>query len=110
MKKWSLVFLFISVYCSSLAQNKADSSQQRISPDIVISYKIISVTNGTWGYDIYTNLKVTIHQPTIPGRPGNEGFKSKEDADKVAKLVIEKMKKGELPPTIKNEDLKKLGI
>lgn len=75
-----------------------------------MSYKIISATNGSWGYDIYTNLKVTIHQPIIPGRPINEGFKTKEDAEKVAKLVIEKMKKGEMPPTVTQEELKNLGI
>jgi hypothetical protein len=38
--------------------------------------------------------------------PGNEGFKTKEAAAKVAELVISKMKKGEMPPSITIEELK----
>lgn len=110
MKKWLLVLLIITVYCRSFAQSKTDTPQQPLNPDIIISYKIITAANSTWGYDIYSNLKLTVHQPTIPGRPGKEGFKSKQDAEKVAELVIEKMKKGEMPPTVTQEELKNLGI
>lgn len=49
-----------------------------------------------------------IHQPSVPGLPGNEGFKTKAGATAVAKLVIEKIKKGEMPPTIELAEMKKL--
>lgn len=49
-----------------------------------------------------------IHQPAIPGIPGNEGFKTKEAAQKVADLVVNKIKKGEMPPSVTIEELKKL--
>ena len=49
-------------------------------------------------------------QSSVPGQPGNEGFKTKEGAEKVAKLVIKKMKKGVMPPSIDIEELKKLKI
>ena len=51
-----------------------------------------------------------IHQPVIPGLPGNKGFKTKPDAEKVAKLVIEKIRKGQMPPTVTTEEMKKLKV
>jgi hypothetical protein len=51
-----------------------------------------------------------IHQLSIPAMPGNDGFKTKADATKVAQLVIDKIKKGEMPPTVSIEELKKLNV
>ena len=53
---------------------------------------------------------MTIHQPSIPGMPGNDGFKTKADAEKVAQLVIKKIKKGEMPPTVTVEEMKKMKV
>lgn len=72
--------------------------------------KIIPAMNGTWCYDIYNNGKKIIHQPSIPGFPGNEGCKKKSDAKRVARLVIKKLKKGEMPPTITMDEMMKLKI
>ena len=73
-----------------------------------ITYHIITAPNNTWCYDIFTDGKLTIHQGTIPALPGNEGFKTKEQAGKVAEFVISKMKRGEMPPSVTIEELKKL--
>jgi len=51
-----------------------------------------------------------IHQTSVPALPGNEGFKTREAATKVALLVIEKIKKGEMPPTISIDEMKKLKV
>jgi len=51
-----------------------------------------------------------IHQTSVPALPRNEGFKTKEDATTVALLVIEKIKKGEMPPTISIDEMKNLGV
>ena len=75
-----------------------------------ITYNLIPGINNTWGYNILVDNKLTIHQPSIPSLPGNEGFKTKESSEKVAKLVIKKMKKGEMPPSIDAEELKKLKV
>lgn len=75
-----------------------------------IYYKIIPVDNNTYGYNIYKNQKLIVHQPFIPGRAGKKGFSKIEDAQKVASLVIRKIKKGEMPPTIHPLEMKKLGI
>ena len=72
------------------------------------SFVIIPSLNKTWGYDIYQDKHLFIHQPVIPGLPGNEGFKTKAAADTVARLVIGKIKKGEMPPVVTVEELKKI--
>ena len=74
------------------------------------TYNIIPGINKTWGYDILMEKRLFIHQTSEPGLPGNEGFKTKARAEKVAKLVIEKIKKGEMPPTVTIEEMKKLKV
>ena len=73
-----------------------------------ITYKLIPGINKTWGYDILVDNRLTIHQTSVPSLPGNDGFKTKEGAEKVAKLVIKKLKKGEMPPSIDAKEMKKL--
>ena len=72
--------------------------------------QIIAATKSTYGYDIYKGKKLFIHQPTIPAIPGNNGFATKADAEKVAKLVVEKIKKEESLPTVTVDELKHLGV
>ena len=72
--------------------------------------QIIAATKSTYGYDIYKGKKLFIHQPTIPAVSGNSGFATKSDAEKVAKLVMDKMKKGEALPTITVDELKHLDV
>jgi hypothetical protein len=73
-----------------------------------ITYKLLQGGNKTWSYDIFSDKKLVIHQPHIPGVAGNTGFKTKAAAESVVKLVISKMKKGEMPPTVTIEEMKKL--
>ena len=73
-----------------------------------LTYKIIDAPKHTYGYDVLGDGRLMIHQTTAPALPGNEGFKTKEAATKVALLVIEKIKKGEMPPTISIDEMKKL--
>ena len=63
-----------------------------------------------WGYQIRQNGKLVIDQPTIPGRQGNLGFQTEEDAIKVAELVKSKLLAKEFPPTVSEDDLKNLNI
>ena len=73
-----------------------------------LSYKVIPAVNNTFCYDIYANGKLMIHQPSKPGMQGNEGFKTKEQAQSVAGLVIAKIKKGIMPPSVTTDELQKL--
>jgi hypothetical protein len=111
---WCICFFFLTD--CAFAQRKTNSKQGMQFPDAAafqqtqLGYKIIDAPNRTWSYDIYSNGKLMIHQPNKPGMPGNEGFKTKLAAEKVAKLVISKIKRGEMPPTISEEEMKKLKV
>ena len=73
-----------------------------------LTYKIIDAPNRTYGYEIYADGRLMIRQASAPALPGNEGFKTKKGAEAVAGLVIEKIKKGQMPPTVEIEEMKKL--
>lgn len=63
-----------------------------------------------WGYDIFEGSKMVVHQPTIPAVQGMKGFKSEEDALKIADLVIRKLEQGMMPPTVSVEEMQELGV
>jgi hypothetical protein len=63
-----------------------------------------------WGYQIRQNGKLLLDQPNIPGRPGNTGFQSQADAQRVAELVKTKLQAKVFPPTVSEDDLKNLNI
>jgi hypothetical protein len=75
-----------------------------------LTYKIIDAPKHTYCYDVFADGRLMIHQTSAPALPGNEGFKTKEDATKVALLVIDKIKKGEMPPTISIDEMKKVKV
>lgn len=74
------------------------------------SYKVIPASKNTWGYEITKNNKTIIKQLNIPAVPGTLGFKTKEDAAKVARLVVSKLKVKEDLPTISIQELKDLKV
>jgi len=92
---------------------KADGKQiEKTNDDLYknadLTYKIINSKNNTFGYDIYIEDKMFLHQPNIPGIPGNEGFKTKEKAIRIALLVISKIRKNGVMPGISMEELIKV--
>ena len=48
-----------------------------------ITAKVIALENKTFGYDIYQDGKLAIHQPTIPGKSGTKGFETKKDRENI---------------------------
>jgi hypothetical protein len=58
--------------------------------------QVFPVDKG-WGYEIMSNNKVIIHQKYIPAIQGSISFSSKRDANKIAHLVIRKMKADKTP-------------
>ena len=75
-----------------------------------LSYQIIPGVQNSFGYDIISGTKKLVHQPSVPGLPGNRGFNSKEDAEKCAKLVITKINNNIMPPTVTRQELDSLKI
>ena len=60
-----------------------------------------------WGYDILVKEKVYIHQPYMPAIDGEVPFKSKNAAEKTAKLVVKKLKHHKVP-SVSREELQKI--
>ncbi|MDB5211504.1 MAG: hypothetical protein JWQ30_2331 [Sediminibacterium sp.] len=50
-----------------------------------------------WGYDVYTNDSLYIHQEYIPAANGRKGFCSEAEANTIGRLVIAKMKYSKFP-------------
>lgn len=86
----------------SSAQLEADGERK-------ITYSIIAVGANGYGYDILVNGKVFIHQTTVPGVPGTRAFVRRDDAEKIARLVVTKMEKGVMPPTVTRAEMEALG-
>ncbi len=126
MKKALLLFLVINCVGIAAAQNKPtkinkdgtsvkmdkDSTLVKMGKDSIpeksiggIRFKLIASSNNTWGYDVFLKKELKIHQLTIPGKPGDEGFKTQADARRIAEIVVNKMRKGEESPTIGEEEL-----
>jgi glycogen debranching enzyme len=63
-----------------------------------------------FGYDVYDGSKKLIHQTSIPGEPGTDGFVSEEEAAIIAQLVVEKLNTSGGFPTLSHEELVSKGI
>ncbi len=99
-----------SVEPTQVETTESTKGEAAESPRQEITYEIIAAPENTFGYKIFMDRKAVINQPHIPGVPGVTGFKSKEDAIKVAEIVIGKMNRGEMPPTISPDELKEAGV
>ena len=67
------------------------------------NYQVISVNKG-YGYEITQNGKVFIHQDCIPSVNGIQPFNTRKEAEEVAKLVVQKLRKGQ-SPTVSTEEV-----
>ena len=78
--------------------------------EIQYTFRTFQNPDKSFGYEIFKGKKKFIVQEHIPARPGNAGFKTAKDAEKVAKLVISKLERGISPPSVSEEELRALGI
>lgn len=89
---------------------KKDVQQKNPYANAKITTKIIHSANKTFGYDILLYEKPLVHQPNIPGLPGNDGFATRERAQKVAEFVVKKIRNNEMPPTVTIVDLNNMSV
>lgn len=103
-------FLFFSFVASNLkAQEKYASTKTTTTKKVTgYTYKILECNNSTFGYNIYSDGRLLIHQPSVPSVSGNNGFSTKAGAEKVAGLVIKKIQQGEMPPAVTVKEMKAL--
>ena len=78
--------------------------------DAKLTSRIVDAPNGTFGYEVYTDGKLLVQQQNVPGRSGWNGCPRREQAEKLAALVIDKIRHGIMPPTVSEEELKALGL
>lgn len=107
----SVIFvILIAAACSFVAYK--NHKKEPVSPYLnsKIDVKAFQEVGGTWGYDILIDGRLYVHQPNIPSIPGDAGFKTEGDAQKIGDLVVTKIKNDVLPPSVAPEELKALGI
>jgi hypothetical protein len=107
MKKGALFLCCLWVISIRLIAAPVADPAQSSTP---IHYKIIAAAGHSFGYDIYSGSKILIHQVSIPGLPGNQGFTRRKDAEKVAALVTKKLEKHIMPPTVSRQEMEDLKI
>lgn len=73
------------------------------------TYKVFQAPNKMYGYDIFYDGKIRLHQGASAVQENNSiaVLAKKEQADKAALLVIEKLKKNQ-PAVLTQEELKKV--
>lgn len=91
-----------------MAKQKAANKER--AANMQFQYFVIKAPNQTFGYDVYADGNLYLHQPTIPGISGINGFTDTASAGRVARLAISKIKMGEIPPTITQQELRHLKI
>jgi hypothetical protein len=103
------ICLFSAGVLPALSQEgrAADSASLAVPP---LKYKLIRSDSYGYGYNIFVGNTLYVHQPVIPCLAGNRGFKTKADARKVASLIIEKIRKGIIPPSVTISEMEKLRI
>jgi CTP synthase (UTP-ammonia lyase) len=72
--------------------------------------RIFQTEIDQFGYDIYKDSVLLIHQPIVPVIQGNKGFKTQEEAASVAALVIQKLEQGIMPPALTMQEMDSLHI
>ncbi len=116
----SIVRAFIAsvfiAFCGTGAAQSQDTTKAVAFPaasahkDAKLTAHIIQASNGTFGYEVLSDGALFVRQTNLPGRPGNEGCRTREQAEKLSALVMQKIQRGEMPPTVTKEELTTLGL
>lgn len=91
-KYWVYAFFLFAV---ALFAFKRLRTQQR-KAEVSVTVKTFHTAIG-WGYDVYRNDAVYIHQEYMPSVEGRKGFSTEAEAKKIGALVVEKMKQTDFP-------------
>jgi len=107
------LLLALSFFCQGQSQMTTEtdfsSADWQVDSTREVSYRVIDVGYGEFGYDVLINGKIYIHQTTVPAVPGIRAFARKEDAVKVARLVVTKIEQGVMPPAVTKAEIEALG-
>lgn len=98
------ILLLVNCTSSKKRGGKSEDSKTK-KPTEQVLYATFQNADGTWGYDILSDGKVLIHQPNIPGIPGNQGVELETQATHLAQLVVRKINAGIMPPSVSSEEV-----
>lgn len=109
-----IIAMCCSMSCTDGAEQQAPASKpaaaaEQPAPETRYDCKTIDVDGG-YGYDIYVDGNLFVHQTHIPAVPGVHPFATESDAWRAGSFAVEKMKQGIVPPTISVEELQSIGI
>ena len=107
IKKYFIMLVAVGFLVVEFKYNVLDADNQggEKLPVKVLPFR----TAAGWGYEIEIDGKPFIHQDYIPAVQGKKSFKSPEDALRVGRLLLEKMKNNK-KPIITVDELKKMSI
>lgn len=91
--------------------SKADTTKNPYE-NAVVEIKTFSndAKLGGFGYDVYLDQKLYVHQPHIPAIAGNKGFSSPENAKRTGEFVAFKIRHNIMPPSLSPDELDSLGV
>lgn len=109
-KNWAYLLLLLAIVFFINKKYLLPNNSLEVKT-IKVDVKTIKVEKG-WGYEIYKDGELFISQKMIPAEEGFKHFTTKEQAQKVADLVAEKIKQGKGGglPQITIEELDSLKI
>jgi hypothetical protein len=98
----------------SNSKNKLDGNINQLigSEDYpsYINFRSFQNADSSWGFTIFINTKPYLHHKKIPLNKANSGFRSKKDADKVARLFTKMIQNGDLNPVLNKNAFDSLEI
>lgn len=111
IKKYWVYLFFAAALIFFIYRKVITGNAQKSFNGVKIDYRIFKNCAG-YGYEILKNDSVYIHQENIPAIEGNKTFVSQQQAEKVAQLVIYKLKNkiGGGLPVVELKDLDSLKI
>ncbi|MCD4696613.1 MAG: DUF4907 domain-containing protein [Bacteroidales bacterium] len=98
-----------NIFSQTTSQKTLERTDSLLKDSLLVNIITFEIKDG-WGYEIFINKKKYICQEYIPAISGLKRFESNNDANKVAKLVIDKISKGIIPPSVTIEELDSLKI
>lgn len=96
IKKHTVIVILIAIMISAGIWIKGYNKNKETKKSKSVKALIFEGSEG-WGYDILVNDSLFIHQEYVPVISGKHGFAKKEQAEKTANLIINKIKTGQIP-------------
>src|SRR5579859_6613515 len=100
-------FIYIAVFSATAF---ASSCGEKARPDPAFVIRVYSLSNGGFGYALYQGGRKIIDQPNIPAVQHLTPFRSREDAERTARLVSRKLESHQFPPAVTPGELDSLHI